>query len=104
MQARGASQPDGIVYNTAMRSPDAALALAAFHTFAYKREAKVGAVCVAGAGLGAAVFCDIVARFYTGAAKNGNEALAVGLATLTPLPPDSPMIAAVVDRKQDNGQ
>src|SRR5262245_7703412 len=96
--------PIGMVYNTSMSRPDAALALAAIYAMDIKREAKVGSVCVAGAGLDTAVFCDIVARFYTGAAKNGNESLPVGLAATTPLPPDSVMVKTVVDRKQDNGQ
>ena len=86
-----------------MSRPDAALALAAIYAFDNKRESKIGSVCVAGAGLDTAIFCDIVARFYTGAARNGNEMLAVGLAAVTPLPPDSAMVRAVVARKKENG-
>jgi hypothetical protein len=103
MQGRGQNQPSGIVYNTSMNRPDAALALAAYYAFAAKNEARVGAVCVTGAGFETAVYCDIVARFYTGALRNGNEVLAVGLAAASPMPPDAPMAQAVVQRKKDNG-
>lgn len=96
--------PIGIVYNTAMSRPDAALALAAMYAFDNKRESKIGAVCVAGAGLDAAIFCDIVARFYTGNARPGNDMLAVGLAAVTPLPPDPAMVKAVVARTKENGE
>lgn len=95
--------PIGVVYNTSMSRPDAALALAAFYAFDSKRESKIGSVCVNGAGLDTAIFCDIVARFYTGAERNGNEMLAVGLAAVMPLPPDTAMVKAVVARKKENG-
>ena len=91
-----AAPPIGMVYNTSMSRPDAALALAAIYAFDSKREAKIGSVCVAGAGLDTAIFCDIVARFYTGTARNGNEMLAVGLAAVTPPPADSAMVKAAV--------
>ncbi len=95
--------PIGVVYNTAMARPDAALALAALYVFESKRQARVGAVCVTGAGLSTAIFCDIVARFYSGPARNSNQALAVGLAAVTPLPADPPMVKTAVDRKKPNG-
>ena len=98
-----APAPIGVVYNTSMSRPDAALALAALYMFENKRESRVGAVCVAGAGLDTAIFCDIVARFYSGPAKNGNQALAVGLPDVSPLPPDPAMIRTAVDRKKENG-
>ena len=104
-QARGpVAAPIGVVYNTSMARPDAALALAALYLFENKRQARVGAVCVAGAGLNTAIFCDIVARFYSGPARNSNQALAVGLAAVTPLPPDPPMVKAALERKKPNGE
>jgi hypothetical protein len=99
----GPPPPIGIVYNTSVSRPDAALALAAIYAFDSKRESHIGSVCVAGAGLDTAIFCDIVARFYTGPARNGNEMLAVGLASASPLPPDLPMVQAAVNRKKQNG-
>lgn len=86
-----------------MSRPDAALALAAAYMFETKREARVGAVCVAGAGLNAAIFSDIVGRIYIPNVRNGNQALAVGLAVTTPLAPDPPMVKAAVEGKKDNG-
>ena len=83
----------GVIYNTSMSRPDAALALAALYGFEGKRESRIGAVCVTGAGLNTAIFCDIVARFYQlGPPRNANQSLPVGLAAVDPLPPDSPMV------------
>ena len=56
---RGAPAPIGIVYNTSMARPDAALALAALYAFGIRRQARVGAVCVTGAGLDTAIYCDL---------------------------------------------
>jgi len=86
----------GVVYNTSMSRPDAALALAALCAFQTRGEARIGSVCVTGAGLDSAIFCDILSRFYA-APRNTNEALPVGLADIHPLPPDSPMVKSAVD-------
>jgi hypothetical protein len=104
-QGRGSGPtPIGVVYNTSMTRPDAALALAALYVSANRRQSRVGAVCVTGAGLDAAIFCDIVNRFYTpGPPRNGNQALAVGLAALSPLPADPPMVKGAVARTQADG-
>ena len=97
MQFQG-KQPLGVIYNTSMSRPDAALALALLYGFTGLREARPGAVCVNGAGLKAAIFCDLVARFYTpGPPRNGNQSLAPGLATDTDLPPDPPMVVPAVE-------
>jgi len=77
--------------------------LAALYAFETKREARVGAVCIAGAGLNTAIFCDVVARFFLGNAQPGNNQLAIGLAIAEPMPPDSPMVRAAVDRKNEKG-
>jgi hypothetical protein len=98
--------PIGVVYNTAMNRPDAALALGALHVSGSRRESRIGAICVSGAGFGAAVFCDLVATFYAsgGRLPNSNQALPIGLAAMTPLPPDPPMVNAAIDRKGENGE
>ena len=65
-----------------MARPDAALALAALYVSASRRDSRMGAVCVTGAGLDTAIFCDIVSRFYSGGqgrAPSSNTALPVGL-------------------------
>jgi hypothetical protein len=89
----------GVVYNTSMSRPDAALALAALYGFQAKGEARIGSVCVTGAGLHAAIFCDILGRFYIpGPPRGANQVLPVGLADVKPLPPDPPMVNSAVER------
>ncbi len=61
-------------------------------------QARVGAVCVTGAGLDTAIFCDLVGRFYTPGPRRGaaTQVLPIGLAAVTPLPPDPPMVKPAV--------
>jgi len=98
-------QPTGLVYNTSMTRPDAALALAALYVASSRRQVRVGGVCVTGAGLDAAIFCDIVARFYSGQARtpSSNNTLPVGLAIESPMPPSAAMVDAAVKRTRDDG-
>jgi hypothetical protein len=101
----GGKQPLGVIFNTAMNRPDAALALAELYGFEGKRESRMGSVCVNGAGLNTAIFCDMVYRFYTlGPARNGNQSLPVGLAAVDPLPADAAMIKAAIERKNEKGE
>jgi hypothetical protein len=94
-------QPLGIVYNTSMSRPDAALALALLYGFTGKRDARVGSVCVNGSGLNAAIFCDVVGRFYTpGPLRNGNQSLPPGLAADGQMPADPPMVLAAVEHAE----
>jgi hypothetical protein len=98
-------QPLGVVYNTSMSRPDAALALALLYGFQGKRESRMASVSVNGAGLNAAIFCDLVQRFYSpGPLRNGNQVLMPGLAADGQLPPDPVMVTAAVDRKNDKGE
>jgi hypothetical protein len=90
------ADPIGVVYNTSMTRPDAALALAAMYPMEGKKESHMGSVCVVGAGFNAAVFCDIIAKMYSpGLPRNGNQALAVGLAVDGS--PDSPMVKTAAE-------
>ena len=93
-----ADTPIGVVYNTSMTRPDAALALAAMYPMEGKRESHMGSVCVVGAGFNAAVFCDIIAKMYRFGLQNGNSALAVGLGVESGVP-DSPMVKTAVGGK-----
>jgi hypothetical protein len=94
-------QPLGVVYNTSMDRPDAALALALLYGFQGKRDSRMASVSVNGAGLGAAIFCDIVQRFYTpGPLRNGNQVLMPGFAADGPRPADPAMVIPAVDRKE----
>ncbi|MEO7192091.1 MAG: hypothetical protein ABI051_13650 [Vicinamibacterales bacterium] len=103
-RGQAGSAPLGVVFSTSMNRPDAAFALAAIYLAAIKRECRVGSVCVTGSGLNAAIFCDVLDRFYNGAPKNGNQALPPGLLATTPPAPDSPMVTAPVERKKDTGE
>jgi len=96
--------PPGVVYNTTMSRPGAALALAALYVLASRREARVDGVCVTGAGLSAAVFCDIVGRFYSGSARvpSSNTIAPVGFAA-DPVLPGPPMVDEAIARKRDDG-
>ena len=100
----GADKTLGVVYVTTMDRPDAALALALLHGYEGKREARIAALSVVGSGLGAAAFCDVVARFYAGQGPlpNSNRLLPVGL--LAESGPDSPMVTAVLEKKNDKGE
>lgn len=98
--------PIGLVYNTSMTRPDAALALAALYVLASRRLARVNGVCVTGAGLNAAIFCDLVARFYAGPTTrlpSSNIVLPVGFPADPPGLPDPPMVEAAVNRKRADG-
>lgn len=86
-----------------MSRPDAALALAAVYAGGTKGLLRVCAVCVAGGGLGTAIFCDVVNRFYVPAARSSNSTLPIGLAAVDPLPPDGQMVKAAIDRKKPDG-
>jgi hypothetical protein len=104
-QGRFGKPPLGVVYNTSMNRPDAALALAELYSFEGKRDSRMGSICVVGSGLQTAIFCDMVGRVYMpGPTRNGNQVLAVGLADVKPLPPDSPMVKPALERKNDKGE
>ena len=57
-----------------------------------------------GVRLGAAVFCDIVHRFYVPGNRRSNAMLPVGLAAVQPLPPDPPMVRAAITRLREDGE
>jgi hypothetical protein len=95
----------GVVYNTTMRRPDAALSLALLYGLEGKREARVASIAVTENGFGAAAFVDAVLRFYQlGPAPNTNRVLPIGLAIDKPLPADPPFVKAVLDRTNDKGE
>ncbi len=106
MQFNFAKPALGVVYNTTMSRSDAALALAMLYGFDGKKEARVGAVALTDTSLGAAKFCDIVSRFYNGSSPfiNSNRLLPTGLDADTLVAEDSPMVKAVLDRRDEKGQ
>jgi hypothetical protein len=96
--------PVGVVYNTSMARVDATLALAALHIASSRRQARVNGVCVTGSSFEAAVFCDIVARFYTGTrAPSSNTALPIGFSA-DPGARNPLLIEAAVTRTRPDGQ
>src|SRR5688500_11664878 len=95
----------GVVYNTTMSRPDAALTLALLWGLEGKREARVASVAITENSFGAAAFADAVFRFYQlGPIPNTNRMLAVGLAIDKPLPPDAPAVKAVLSRADEKGE
>jgi hypothetical protein len=105
-QPRDPAVPLGVVYNTSMARADAALALAALYAASSRREARVNGVCITGSGFDAAVFCDIVARFYTGTnrAPSSNAALPVGFPADAATAPNPAVVEAAVKRTRPDGQ
>jgi hypothetical protein len=98
--------PIGVVYNTSMARADAALALAALYVSSSRRESKVDGICVTGSGLDAAIFCDIVARFYSNQTRtpSSNVVMPIGFPAEPPVPPNPPMVDAAINRKRADGQ
>src|SRR5262249_4698955 len=96
--------PVGVIYNTSMDRPDAALALADLNVRASEGDAGLGLDCVGGAGLQAAIVGDVVGRLYTQAVRSSNTSLPVGFAVTTPPAPDPHMTAAPIERKKENGE
>ena len=105
-EPKGLPAPTGVVYNTSMTRPDAALALAALYVSASRRDSRVDGICVTGSGFDAAVFCDVVAHFYTGQSRapSSNAALPVGFAPETAALPAPAMVGAALARSRGDGQ
>ena len=101
MQFPGQAPVVGVVYITTMSRPDSALALALLYGLQGKREARLGAISVSGAGLTTAAYCDAVGRFYSpGPASNSNRVLPIGLAAEGGVPAsDPPMVVAAMKRE-----
>ena len=116
MQFPGQAPVVGVVYSTTMSRADSALALALLYGLGGKREARLGAISVMGAGLQTAAFCDAVGRFYSpGPLANSNRVLPVGLAPAgspssvgesgetVKLSPDSAMVKSAMERLDEKG-
>jgi len=106
IQQAAAPTPIGVVYNTSMARADAALALAALYVSSSRRESKVDGICITGSGLDAAIFCDIVGRFYSNQTRtpSSNAVLPIGFPAEPPVPPNPPMVDAAINRKRADGQ
>jgi hypothetical protein len=105
MQFGGPPPVVGIIYNTTMSRPDAALTLALLYGLENKREARVASIAVTENSLGAAMFVDAVSRIYQlGPPPNANRVLPIGLAADKPLPPDGAAVKVALDRVDEKGQ
>ena len=93
----------GVIVDTSMQRPDAALALATLYSATTRGGLRVCSVCVTGSGLGAAILCDVIGRFYVPRVASSNTVLPVGLDASGTLPADSPMVKAAIDRKKADG-
>src|SRR5688572_4925650 len=105
MQFGGPPPVVGIIYNTTMSRPDAALTLALLYGLENKREARVASIAVTENSLAAAAFADAVSRVYQlGPPPNANRVLPIGLAADKPLPADGMMFKAALGRVDDKGE
>jgi len=103
------SQPGaGIVFDTALSRIDDALALALLYGLDGRHTVRVVAITVDRASLPAAVFCDLVSRFYAGTVSGaigaGGRTLPVGLAPDSRVKGDLPMFTLPLAKKNATGQ
>ena len=99
MQLFGGGKPSiGVVYDAGFRGIDDALALALLYGLQGKNESRVISVTVSKGGINAAIFADVLVRFYLGEPNPFSGPTPIGL-TLTGKPAeDTPMIASVVGK------
>lgn len=100
MQIYGMGKPSvGVVYDAAFgNSIDSALALALLYGLQGKNESRVISVTVSKSCFDAAVFANILVRFYTGEPNPFTGLTPIGLSLSGKMPDDTPMIAAVVGK------
>jgi Inosine-uridine preferring nucleoside hydrolase len=109
MQFQGQEKPPvGIVFDTDLSRIDDALAMALLFGLDGKRDVRVVSVSVSRSNLKAAIYCDVVGRFYAGAVSGAfgfnGRTLPVGLASGGRLTADEPLFAAPLARKTAEGQ
>jgi inosine-uridine nucleoside N-ribohydrolase len=109
MQFQGQEKPPvGIVYDTDLSAIDDALALALLFGFDGKREVRVVSMSVSRSNLKAAIYCDVVGRFYAGAASGafgfGGRTLPVGMVSDSKLTAEEPFFAEPLARKSAEGK
>ena len=95
MQPRQTEKPAvGIVFDSALSRVDDALAMALLNGLDGKKEGRLVSVNISRANLKAAIYADVVGRFYAGAVSGaigfGGRTLPVGLADSGALKDDEP--------------
>ena len=89
----------GVVYDASFgNSIDSALALALLYGLQGKSESRVISVTVSKSCLNAAIFADILVRFYTGEPNPFMGITPIGLSLSGRMPDDTAMIASVVGK------
>ena len=100
MQFQGMGKPSiGVAYDASFGNTiDGALALALLYGLQGKSESRVVSVTVSKSCLNAAVFADILVRFYTGEPNPFSGVAPIGLSLSGKMPDDTAMMAAVVGK------
>jgi inosine-uridine preferring nucleoside hydrolase len=98
----------GIVFDTALSRVDDALAMALLYGLDGKKEERLVSVSVSRANLKAAIYSDVVGRFYAGAVSGaigfGGRTLPVGLADSGPLKDDEAFFTKPLLRTMPDGK
>ncbi|MEZ5403274.1 MAG: nucleoside hydrolase [Bryobacteraceae bacterium] len=105
---RQGKPPVGVIVDTDLgNSIDDVLALSLLYGLEGKDETRVIAVSVSKPNLRAAALAEVIGRFYAGAVSGAfasfRRTLPVALADKGPMPEETPMMRAVLDRKKDDG-
>jgi len=111
MQFQGMGKPPlGIVFDSDMGNRiDSTLALSLLYGLDGKNECRVVCVTTSVHNLKSAALCETMARFYSGAPSGGGgfpsfgRTLPVGMSVEGKVQPETPIINAVVDRKNSDG-
>src|SRR5690242_1139592 len=100
MQIFGQGKPSvGVVYDAAFGNTiDGALGLALLYGLQGKNESRVVSVSVSKSCLNAAIFADVLVRFYLGEPSPFSGPTPIGLALSGKMPDDTAMIASVVSK------
>jgi hypothetical protein len=100
MQIYGMGKPSvGVVYDASFGNTiDSALALALLYGLQGKNESRVVSVTVSKSCLNAAIFANILVRFYTGEPNPFTGLTPIGRSLSGKMPNDTPMITTVVGK------
>jgi inosine-uridine nucleoside N-ribohydrolase len=109
LQPRQTEKPAvGIIFDTGLSRVDDALTMALLYGLDGKKEERVVSQSVSRANLKAAIYSDVVGRFYAGAVSGaigfGGRTLPVGLADNGPLKDDLPLFTQPLARTLVDGK
>jgi hypothetical protein len=97
-----------MVFDSALRRVDDALAMALLYGLDGKKEERLVSISVSRANLKAAIYSDVVGRFYAGAVSGaigfGGRTLPVGLAESSPLKNDERFFTAPLAKAGADGK